>query len=51
MTKIIKILLLLLFLAATVVGGYAWVKNRKPIDQGFTLVEVTRGDITEKAAN
>ncbi len=49
MKKFVKILLLLIFLAAIVVGGYAWVKNRKPADQGFTLVEVTRGDITEKA--
>jgi HlyD family secretion protein len=49
MNKFVKILLLLIFLAAIVVGGYAWVKNRKPADRGFTLVEVTRGDITEKA--
>ncbi len=49
MNKFVKMLMLLIFLAAIVVGGYAWVKNRKPADQGFTLVEVTRGDITEKA--
>ena len=49
MKKFVKFLLLLIFLAAIVVGGYGWVKNRKPADQGFTLVEVTRGDITEKA--
>ncbi|MGD9158656.1 MAG: efflux RND transporter periplasmic adaptor subunit [Desulfobacteraceae bacterium] len=49
MKKFVKILLLLIFLAAIVVGGYTWAINRKPADQGFTLVEVTRGDITEKA--
>jgi HlyD family secretion protein len=49
MNKFVKILLLLIFLAAIVVGGYAWVKNRKNTNQGFTFVEVTRGDITEKA--
>lgn len=49
MNRFVKILLLLIFLAAIVVGGYAWFKNRKPAGQGFTLVEVTRGDITEKA--
>jgi len=49
MNKFVKVLLLLIFLAAIVVGGYAWVKNRKPANQGFTLVEVTRGDITERA--
>jgi HlyD family secretion protein len=49
MNRFVKIFLLLIFLAAIVVGGYVWVKNRKPADQGFILVEVTRGEITEKA--
>jgi HlyD family secretion protein len=49
MKKFVKILLLLIFISAIAVGGYAWVKNRKPADQGFTLVVVTRGEITEKA--
>ncbi len=49
MKKFVKILLLLIFLSAVVLGGYTWAKNRKPADQGFTLIEVTRGDITEKA--
>jgi HlyD family secretion protein len=49
MKKFVKFLLLLVILAAIVVGGYTWAKIRKPADQGFTLVEVTRGDITEKA--
>lgn len=49
MKTFVKVLLSLLFLSAVVVGGYSWVKNRKPQDQGFTLVAVVRGDITEKA--
>ena len=49
MKKFVKFLLLLIFLAAIVVGGYTWAKNGEPADQGFTLVEVTRGDVTEKA--
>lgn len=49
MKKFVKVLLLLIILAAIVVGGYIWAKNRTPADQGFTLVDVTRGDITEKA--
>ena len=49
MAKVLKILIVLVILAATVVGGYAWVQNRQPDDRGFTLVDVARGDITEKA--
>ncbi|MBN1831381.1 MAG: efflux RND transporter periplasmic adaptor subunit [Deltaproteobacteria bacterium] len=49
MAKILKILLVLVMLAATVVGGYAWVRNYQPDDRGFTFVNVARGDITEKA--
>lgn len=49
MKKFVKVLLLLFFLAAIVIGGYTWAISRKTSDQGFTLVEVTRGDITEKA--
>jgi HlyD family secretion protein len=49
MKKFVKFLLLIIFMAAVVVGGYSWIKNRKPADQGFTLIDVARGDITEKA--
>lgn len=49
MKKFVKVLLILIILGAVSVGGYSWIKNRKPADQGFTLVKVTRGDITEKA--
>ena len=49
MKKFVKVFILFIILAAMVVGGYTWAKNRNPDDQGFTLVDVTRGDITEKA--
>ena len=49
MKKFVKIFLFLIIIAAVAVGGYTWATNRKPADQGFTLIEVTRGDITEKA--
>ena len=49
MVKVVKILLVFILLAAGVVGGYAWVQNRKLDDKGYTLITVTRGDITEKA--
>jgi HlyD family secretion protein len=49
MKKFVKILLLLIVVAAIAVGGYSFVKGRKPADQGFTLIDVTKGDITEKA--
>lgn len=49
MAKVVKILLLFVVLAGTVVGGYAWVQNKQSSGPGYTLVDVTRGDITEKA--
>lgn len=49
MLRFIKVLLLMAFLSAIAVGGYVWVQKRQPDNGGFTLVEVTRGDITEKA--
>ena len=49
MKKFVKFLLLIIFLAAIVIGGYTWATNRKPDGNGFTLIDVTRGDITEKA--
>ena len=35
--------------AGPVEGGYFWLQGRESDDQGFKLVEVTRGSITEKA--
>lgn len=49
MLKVVKILLFFILLAAMGVGGYAWVQNKQTGDQKYTLVEVKRGDITEKA--
>ena len=49
MVKVVKILVFLLLLAAGGVGGYAWVQNRHSDEQDYTLVDVARGDITEKA--
>jgi HlyD family secretion protein len=49
MAKSFKILLVLVILAGTVVGGYTWIQIRHSDDRGFTLVDVTRGDIIEKA--
>lgn len=49
MAKVVKILLLFVFLATMVVGGYAWVQERQSDDKGYSLVDVSRGDITEKA--
>ena len=49
MAKVIKILLVLVILAAMVAVAYSWVQNRQTDNEGFTLVKVTKGDITEKA--
>ena len=49
MAKVVKILLLFILLAAGVVGGYAWVQSQQSDDKGYTLVAISRGDITEKA--
>ena len=49
MGKVVKILLVFVLLAAFVVGGYAWVQDQRSDKPSYTLVEVTRGDITEKA--
>ena len=49
MKKFVKFLLLLIILAAIAVGGYTWATSHKSSDQGFTLISVTKGDITEKA--
>ena len=49
MAKLLKFFIAVLVLAALVAGGYYWLQSRKSDDNGFELVEVTRGDITEKA--
>lgn len=49
MAKVLKILLLFVVLATVVGGGYAWLQSKKSDTQAYTLVGVSRGDITEKA--
>jgi HlyD family secretion protein len=49
MGRIIKIFIILAILSGAVVGGYAWLQGREPNESPFDLIEVTRGEITEKA--
>ena len=49
MVKVVKILVVFVLLATMVVGGYAWVQDQRSVKSPYTLVEVTRGNITEKA--
>ncbi len=49
MGRIIKILFILVIISGAAVGGYAWLQGRETGESLFDLVEVTRGEITEKA--
>jgi len=49
MAKVLKFLVVIVVLSGVAVGGYAWYHGREPDDQGLTLVEVSRGEIVEKA--
>jgi HlyD family secretion protein len=49
MGRLVRYLAGIVLISALVVGGYFWVQGREPADSGYTLVEVTRGEITEKA--
>jgi HlyD family secretion protein len=49
MARALKFLLVVLVLSGAAVGGYAWYQGREPDDQGLTLVDVSRGEIVEKA--
>ena len=49
MSRLGKILLLLVILAALSVGAYAYVRNSQKKDGGLKQVEVTQGTIVEKA--
>jgi HlyD family secretion protein len=48
MARLFKILLILLAVGLVAAAIYGWARNRKG-DDGFKLVEVTKGSITEKA--
>jgi HlyD family secretion protein len=49
MGRLLRYLAGIVVISAIVVGGYFWVQGREPTSNGLTLVEVTRGEITEKA--
>ncbi len=49
MKKVVRLLALLVAVAGTVGGIYAWVGSQNGDDKGFKLVEASLGDITEKA--
>ena len=49
MRKILKILVILVLLAAAVGAAYAWLSSRGKDDGGLKMVPVERGSITEKA--
>jgi HlyD family secretion protein len=49
MGKLIKLMAVLIALAGTVGGIYAWVGSRNGSENGFKLIEAELGSITEKA--
>ncbi|MDH4066091.1 MAG: efflux RND transporter periplasmic adaptor subunit [Acidobacteriota bacterium] len=49
MGRILKVLLILIVIAAVGGAGYAWFKNRNTGEEDFKLVAVERGSIVEKA--
>lgn len=49
MARVLKLLVMMVVLSAVGVGGYAWFNAGPADDAGLTLIDVTRGDLTEKA--
>jgi HlyD family secretion protein len=49
MGRFLRYLAAVAVISAVVVAGYFWVQGKEPGDGNYTLVEVTRGAITEKA--
>ena len=49
MAKVLKLLVVMIVLSAVGVGGYTWFNAGTADDLGLTLIDVTRGDLTEKA--
>jgi HlyD family secretion protein len=49
MARILKILVIFLIVAGLAAGGYAFLKKRQTSDNGFEMIDVERGSITEKA--
>ena len=49
MRRMLRYLVIVAVISATVTAGYFWVQGKEPADGKYTLVEVSRGEITEKA--
>jgi HlyD family secretion protein len=49
MKKLFRLLFILAILSAVAIALYAWIRSRGKNDQGYKLVEVQVGSITEKA--
>jgi HlyD family secretion protein len=49
MGRILRYLVGVAVISVMVVGGYFWVQGKEPADGNYTLFDVTRGEITEKA--
>ncbi|HXH27568.1 MAG TPA: efflux RND transporter periplasmic adaptor subunit [Candidatus Polarisedimenticolia bacterium] len=49
MGRLLRLLATAVVVAALALGGYAWIRSRRPADGGIKLVDVTLGSITEKA--
>ncbi len=49
MGRIIKIFVILAIISGVGAGGYAWLQGRETNESLFKLIEVSRGEITEKA--
>jgi HlyD family secretion protein len=49
MARVLKLLVVMVVLSGAAIGGYAWFNAGPADDSGLTLIDVTRGDLTEKA--
>jgi HlyD family secretion protein len=49
MARVLKLLIVMAALSGAAIGGYAWFNAGPADDAGWTLIEVARGDLTEKA--
>jgi HlyD family secretion protein len=49
MGKVLKYLVVIIVISGLAAAGYFWLQAGEPDDNGLTMVEVERGDITEKA--
>jgi len=49
MARFLKYFVVLLIVSGGVVGGYAWLQGHEPEEAPYKLIDVSRGDIVEKA--